>query len=136
MTGDRFTEDLVMYVLGEMEPARTQEFRDHIAGCAACRREVEQLQNDAALLALASTGSAPPARARERLLHAIAKEPRRPHLIPTRPRWWSLAPLVAAAVLALFCILLWTDNLEDRARLDAAEQELASLKTDAAAREK
>ncbi|MBI2681827.1 MAG: anti-sigma factor [Acidobacteriales bacterium] len=136
MTGDRYTEDLPMYVLGELDPARARDFHDHIASCAACRREVELLRNDTALLALAATGSAPPARARKRLLSAIANEPHRPHLIPARPRWWSFAPLVAMAVLALFCIMLWTENQEDRERLVTVEQELAARKSETAAREK
>ena len=44
---------------------------EHLAECAACRRELEQLRGDTALLALSTAGPRPPQRARQRLLDAL-----------------------------------------------------------------
>ena len=52
----------------------------HLEECAACRRELDQLRGDAALLLMSVTDAQPPARARQRLMSAIAAVTRRIHL--------------------------------------------------------
>src|SRR5437879_3168773 len=116
---DQFADDLVLLALEELSQARAGEVRDHVAGCAACRREFEALRADTALLALSATGSHPPQRSRERLMSAIAKEPRVTRMVQLRPRWWALAPVFGAAVIAIFAILLWAENNSLRNELSA-----------------
>lgn len=126
MTGhEQFAEDLTLFALGELEEKRAAEYRQHLEECSVCRQEYEQIQADAALLALSATGSAPPARARARLMKAAGREPRIRTMVQSRPRWWALAPVFASAVLAIFAILLWSENNELRENLAEGEQESA-----------
>ncbi len=125
-THEQFAEDLALYALGELDDARAAEFREHVAECASCRREYQQMQDDFALLAMSVTGSTPPTQSRDRLLAAVAKERREnimTRMVQSRPRWWSLAPLFATAVLAAFSILLWMENKDLRGELDAAQRQ-------------
>jgi hypothetical protein len=127
---DQFADDLVMFALDEIPQDRAAEFREHLEGCAACRREYAQLQEDAAVLALSVTGSKPPARSRERLLSAIAKEPRATRMVQLRPRWWALAPVFGAGLVAVFAILLWVDNNSLREELSALQAQVATDRRD------
>ena len=128
LTHEQFADDLALYALGELDEARNAEFRQHLSECAQCRREYQQMQDDFSLLAMSVTGSTPPAKSRERLLAAVAREPRmrQPRMVPSRPRWWSLAPVFATAVLAAFAILLWVENNDLRDELDAAHEQKSS----------
>jgi hypothetical protein len=119
-----------MLALGELPEDRAAEFHLHMETCPACRREYDQLQADAALLALSVTRSKPPARSRDRLLSAIAKEPRVTRMVQLRPRWWALAPVFGAALVALFAILLWVDNSSLRDEIGALQNQLAENRRD------
>src|SRR6267154_5030502 len=125
LTHEQFADDLTLYALGELDEGRNGEFRQHLSECAQCRREYQQMQDDFSLLAMSVTGSTPPAKSRERLLAAVAREPRmrQPRMVPSRPRWWSLAPVFATAVLAAFAILLWVENNDLRDELETAQKQ-------------
>jgi hypothetical protein len=105
------------YVLGGLEPAEASLFEQHLAGCADCRRELDELASLPALLdalpvadAVAVTGtpspSAPAAEATSlgvasagdaaALLEELAVRRRK-----SRRRWAAAAPAAAAACLAL-----------------------------------
>ena len=116
---EQFAEDLALYALGSLAGAERQAVEQHLASCAACRRELEQLRGDAALLALSATGPAPPARSRERFVAALATEPH-PRTVRRRRSFFELVPILAAAVLVLIAILLWRENVQVRRRLDYA----------------
>jgi len=112
---EQFAEDLALYALGVLQGDERVGLEKHLEGCTACRRELEQLRGDMALMALSTAGPVPPRRARQRLLEALAREPRRA-AAPARRDWWTLVPWVAAAALAvgLVAALLQNSDLERR----------------------
>src|SRR5579862_2403380 len=129
---EQFADDLALLAVGALQGDERVALEKHLEGCASCRRELEQLRGDTALLALSAAGPKPPQRSRERLLKAIAKEPRettRPAVAPRRS--WTVAPWLAAAVFALAAVFFFrqSDRLSQRvAELqDQATQQQAQL---------
>jgi anti-sigma factor RsiW len=116
---EQFADDLALYALGSLSGAEQQALEQHLESCAACRRELESLRGDAALLALSATGPAAPARSRERFVRTIALEPH-PRTVRRRRSFFELVPIIATAVVVLICILLWRENVQLRRRLDYA----------------
>ena len=114
-THDQFEEDLTLHALDELTGSDRQEFDQHVETCAACRREVQSLRSDLGLLALSTAGPRPPARSKDRLMRAIAAEPRgvRPSA-PEKPARrglsWALIPAVAALALLFAVGNLWQEN--------------------------
>jgi len=111
-THEQFADDLAQYALGELTGPECQELEDHLGNCAACRRELYALRGDLGLLGLSSSGAKPPARSRERLMQALAAEPRRvssavpaPAASPTKS--WAWIPTLAAVLLAVAATILW-----------------------------
>ena len=98
---EQFAEDLALYALGSLEGDERTSLEKHLEGCASCRRELEQLRGDAALLALTTAGPKPPVRARSRLMDAIAEEPRAERTKAVGQWWGILGWLVAAAMLVV-----------------------------------
>jgi len=117
---EQFAEDLALCALGALDDAEHQKLEKHLEACASCRRELELLRGDFSLLALATAGSRPPARARQRLISAIAAEPRLPVAAPASERqqrsgWtasvWPALGWAAALALVLVGIgLLWQNS--------------------------
>lgn len=116
---EQFAEDLALHALGSLEGAERQALEEHLQGCASCRRDLEVLRGDLGLLALTAAGPKPPARARQRLMSAIANEPRRAGAVastePGKRSWWSnferpVLGWTTAAALALVCIGLLRQN--------------------------
>jgi anti-sigma-K factor RskA len=126
---EQFAEDLALYALGTLTGDERILLEKHLEECAACRRELESLRGDMALMALSVGGPNPPARARQRLLDAIAREPHRaPAPVTVRRAWRTPVPWFAAAAVALVAFLFWrqSDRLAQRvAQLEheAAEQQ-------------
>src|SRR5580698_6100369 len=127
---EQFADDLALYALGSLDGEELQTLEKHLEGCASCRRELELLRGDTSLLALTTAGPKPPARARQRLMSAIANEPRVPAVKPApeieRRSWWYVTGwrtlrLVAAAVLLVVGINLVRQN-------SALQRNLASLR--------
>ena len=89
--------DLAGYVLGALDPGETAAFEQHLAGCEACRAEVEQLRGLPDLLDQAAPPVEVPPGLRERTFAAVeraaAGSRRRPPL--------RLAAVAAAVVVAL-----------------------------------
>jgi anti-sigma-K factor RskA len=116
-THEQFVDDLTLYALGELTGAERQELELHLETCASCRRELQALRTDLGLLALSSGGPQPPARSKDRLLRAVAAEPRgvsAPSPVqaqsPQRSWWWALIPSLAALALLVFAVNLWHNN--------------------------
>ena len=137
-THEQFADDLALYALGSLPPAEATTLERHLESCAGCRRELQELRGDASLLALSAAGPAPPARSRERLLAAIEKEPRGQRMILHHSRpWWTITPVVASLVLALFAFLMWRENsnlkqenAEVQQKTEALSAELAQQQHD------
>jgi anti-sigma-K factor RskA len=123
---ERYAEDLALYALDALRGEDRARVDEHLATCAACRRELEQLRGDTALLALSTAGPRPPQRARQRLLDAVARDSRLPRVVQTSPRrsWWGVLGWAAAAAVVIFALSLWRENL-------ALKQTLASASSQA-----
>jgi len=109
---EQFADDLALYALGALEGEERLAVEKHLEGCSACRIELEQLRGDAALLAFSAGGPRPPSRSRERLMAAVAKEPRR---LPVRPAkrgtlWRALEWAAAAAAIVIVLLLVRQNN--------------------------
>jgi anti-sigma-K factor RskA len=123
-------DDVGSYVLGGLSEGERERFVAHLPGCAACRREVEELQSVADTLPLAAPQMLPPPELKERIMTVVradvarsvaaaaagepAPEPAaptsaRPARQPSRP-WWrlplsGLRPVSAAFAAALLIAL-------------------------------
>jgi len=116
-------DDLVLYALRELPGEQAAEVRKHLEDCPQCRRELEEINSNMALLALSTVGSHVPQRSLQRLLSAIKSEPRRARSFVMRRPWWSFVPSFAAVVLAAFALMLWRENFSLRHRLEAAQHQ-------------
>ncbi len=118
----QFADDLALYALGSLPASERDAIERHLDQCAACRQELERLHGDMALLALSTSGPAPPQRARQQLIEAMGREPHF-RTVFMRRRWWTLAPVFASLLLAVFGILLWRENVRQRDRIEALREE-------------
>jgi len=128
---EQFGDDLALHALGTLPGEDRGALEKHLETCATCRRELEELRGDMALLALSTAGSKPPQRARERLLAAIADEPRAGNFPALTAglegvRRWVLLPWFAAAVLAVAAFFLW--HQADRLSLQVADLQRKAVK--------
>jgi len=119
---EQFADDLALYALDGLRGEDRARMDAHLATCAACRLELEQLRGDTALLALSAAGPRPPRRARQRLLDAVAREARvaRVPQTSTRAPWWGWLGWAATAAVVVFALSLWRENT-------ALQQSLASM---------
>jgi anti-sigma-K factor RskA len=116
-----------LYALDALRGEDRARVDEHLASCAACRRELEQLRGDTALLALSATGPRPPQRARQRLLDAVAREARASKVMHTSTRrsWWGWLGWAATAAVVIFALALWRENSELKASLASASSQAA-----------
>jgi len=124
---ERYAEDLALYALDALRGEDRARVHEHLATCAACRLELEQLRGDTALLALSTTGPRPPQRARQRLLDAVGREPRVPSLVQTSTRrpWWGWLGWAATAAVVIFALSLWRENSVLKGTLASASSQAA-----------
>ena len=123
---EQFAEDLALHALGTLQGEERVALEKHLEGCAGCRRELEQLRGDMALMALSTAGPVPPRRARQRLLEAVAREPRRAEA-PARRGWWMFVPWAAAAALGVGLVAVWLQNSDLQKRIaDLQDQSSAA----------
>lgn len=110
---EQFAEDLALLALGALQGDGRSALEKHLADCPACRLELEQLRGDMALMAMSTTGPKPPQRSRQRLLDAIAKEPRTTPTEETsrfRFNWWTAFGWAMAVVMFLVVVQLRREN--------------------------
>ncbi|MFZ0781281.1 MAG: zf-HC2 domain-containing protein, partial [Candidatus Sulfotelmatobacter sp.] len=86
---EQYAEDLALYALDALRGEERAKLDQHLATCAPCRLELEQLRGDTALLAMSAAGPRAPQRARQRLLDAVARDPRPAAQVVTRRGWWG-----------------------------------------------
>ena len=104
-THEQFAENLALYSLGVLQGEERSALDKHLESCADCRRELEHLRGDTALLGLAAGGPKPPERSRGRLMKAVAREPK---FTPVPQRsWWGIAGWAAAVAMALVAFAFW-----------------------------
>jgi Anti-sigma-K factor rskA len=129
----QYADALALYAMNALDDEREMaELREHLGSCGECRRELETLRGDTALLALSTAGPRPPQRSRERLMRAIAAEPRRAHKAKSRlvlgrlqPRWLTLAPMVFTVIVLIAAVALVRENLHLRNTRERLAHELA-----------
>ena len=135
---EQYADLLALYALGALESLSDRaDVESHLRSCVECQEELEKLRGDAALLALSVVGPAPPKAARQRLLAAIANEPKnrpvreRMVLGVLHRRWLTFAPIAAMLLVAVFSLLLWRNNARllrnlerTQAQLEQANQQL------------
>jgi anti-sigma-K factor RskA len=124
---EQFAYDLSLYALGVLQGEERLAVVKHLQDCPDCRDELAQLQRDLGMLALSASGPKPPLRSRERLMAAIAKEPRRiaGRGLKRRP-WWTVLEWAAAAAAVVMIVLLLHQNTDLQRRvavLDANSSE-------------
>jgi len=137
-THEQFAEDLALYALNALEGQERADLEKHLATCNACRAELEQLRGDGALLALATVGPKPPARARQRLLDSVATEAAASPTLAqktredgaagsevTRHSWWGWLGWAATAAVIVFAASLWKENISLKQTLVSASSQMA-----------
>ena len=111
----RWADTAGAYVLGAMASAERDEFEAHLATCAVCREEVDELRPAADALPMASPTMLPPPELKDRIMAEVEREAEligaagagadRPQRTERRRRraWlsgWRLAPVAAALLIA------------------------------------
>ena len=120
---EQFADDLALLALGSLQGEDRVALEKHLEGCSACRRELERLRGDMALLALSASGPAPPKRSRERFMKAIAQEPRA-QKTPARRSSFGLTflPWLAQRVAQLR-----DESAQQQAQLERAREVVSTL---------
>jgi anti-sigma-K factor RskA len=119
---EQYAEDLALYALSALSGEEKLALEKHLQECASCRRELEHLRGDAALLALSTSGPRPPARSKSRLVDAIGKVPRT-QPVRSRLNWWAIFGWATAAVMLVFVIGVTRHNR----RLSSTVAELSGM---------
>lgn len=116
-THEQFADELALYALNELHGSELLEFEQHLETCASCRRELQAMRSDLGILGLSAIGPRPPARSKERLMRAIAAEPRgttsSTTAVPVRGRrsfWLMWIPAAIALAVIVFAISLRQSN--------------------------
>ncbi len=128
----QYADALALYAMNALDdPSELRDLQEHLGTCGECRRELETLRSDTALLALSAIGPKPPLRSRERLMQAIAAEPR--HVVKPKSRfvlgrlqsrWLTLGPIAVSVILAIISIGLMEESLRLHSRNEKLVAEL------------
>lgn len=122
---EQFAENLALHALGVLQGEEMATLEKHLAGCADCRRELERLRGDMALLALSASGPTPPRRGRQRLMDSIAGEPRIPVSVSIKRRaWWPTLAWAAAAAMLVVSVILLGQNTQLRQRVATLQAQM------------
>ena len=120
---EQFADDLSLHALGMLEGEERAALERHLQECAGCRGELDQLRGDMAYLALSASGPKPPQRSRQRLMAAIAQEPRGVSAPKRGVAWWPVLEWVAAVAAVAIVALLLKQNSDLKQRMTAMQFE-------------
>lgn len=140
---DDIRDQLTGHVLGELSPAEREQVQTHLAGCAECATEGDELARALQGIGLAQEPITPPAALRGRVLAALERDrrsdsmsnvtpmPRSTKARGVSPAWLAIAATVALALGGMFTLSQQRANriADDLRRVDA---EAARLTTEAA----
>ena len=102
-------EDAAAYALGALEPAEAEAFRRHLAGCAACQKQVAELEQVTGSLADSTVRYEVPKELRRRVLGEVRASPKARASRPARVRRpvvaWGGAVAAAAVVIAIVLVV-------------------------------
>jgi anti-sigma-K factor RskA len=102
---ERHRDELAAYLLGALEPGEAAELERHLAGCEACRTELEWLRPAVQLLPESVERVEAPPELRGRLMEQVRSEAERAPAPSRGRRWsiggWSLRPVAGLAALVL-----------------------------------
>ena len=132
---EQFADDLALYALGALQGEERLALEKHLADCNSCRRELEQLRGDMALMALSAAGPAPPQRAKTRLMNAIKQEPRAAAAPKARRSWWMQPGWITAGALLGIIGLMAVQNNRRGQELISAIRIMHDMQGDLAARQ-
>lgn len=130
---EQFADDLALQALGSLAGDERIALEKHLEECASCRRELEALRGDLSLLSLSTAGPKPPARSKQRLMAAIAAEPRLPQALasPVRRRsWWGVLGWAAAAAMVLLYVGVLRQNSSLQREMASLQAQLAGQQSD------
>lgn len=128
------------YALDALAPDERSDYESHLAQCERCRRELAELNEAAAALALAAPAAALPPELRTRILGAAAAERENVVPLPSRRLWLARATTAAASVAACAAVGLgvWaatlSSQLSSRKAHDAAMERATAIVLDPASR--
>lgn len=137
MTHEEFDEISGAYVLDAITPDERRAVEAHLAGCARCTNQLQELLGVVALLPLAVPQINPPAELAGRIRAAIQQEGRRP--TSQRPasrtrtgtgwRRWTpqIAAIAAVLVISLLGGMVWNVSLQNQN--SALQHQVGTLQT-------
>ena len=125
-------EDLTLYALGALEGAELDRIHKHVDTCAPCRSEVQRINADMGVYAMAAAAeSGPPARAKQRLMAEISRN------LPVTERRsksvWNFGFRAALALLLLAALLIgWKSDRSLREENARLKEQLAQVQAESA----
>lgn len=109
----RWRDELAAYALGALDPGEAAELERHLAGCEACRTELDWLRPAVQLLPESVERVEPPPELREGLMeqvrgeaHQSASRPWGLHSLRSRGAGLSWRPLAGLAAVALIAVAI------------------------------
>jgi anti-sigma-K factor RskA len=116
---DHVDELIPAHALGILDEDEAALVEEHLEGCARCRAQMREAQDEVSLLALTAPRIAPPPELRDRLMASIDDEvAAAPVAAEPEPReerssmgWWPRFSRIAVPVLAVFAIGMFAWNI-------------------------
>lgn len=105
-----YVENRAAFVARALEPGEERTFREHLARCEECLREVARFERELAWLPMGAGPAAPRPGLTRRIASAILERPR---------RWQVVLPSAVAAAAILVAVGLAWQGRQDRHRLEA-----------------